>query len=112
MWLSERLVPDILAGKNANETFQSIVDSTFRESDDFKRMTSRILPRVSVDVPRTLFTLNPPASAMKDLRQYGHFPVSIRRLRFVVEKNNSIPRPARAWCGRSTAAADVFIAFH
>ena len=71
MWLSERLVPDILAGKSANKTFESIFDSTFRESNDFERMTNRILPRVDVDVFRMLFTLNPPASAMKDLRRYG-----------------------------------------
>lgn len=73
MWLAEQLVSKVDAGMTAQQVIDLLHSEPFREREDFKLMTDRILPRdtLSVQVFRALLTLNPDVQSLKELKRHG-----------------------------------------
>jgi energy-coupling factor transporter ATP-binding protein EcfA2 len=72
MWLAERLVPRITRdGETVNQVITFFGSSTFRQQEDFKLMTERILPPVEATDLRPLLYKIPNDKALYDLRRKG-----------------------------------------
>lgn len=71
MWIAEHLVPRIISGGTAQEAMARMFSSDFRDSEEFKHMRQRIVPGITIQDFRALFTLNPDAASLKQLQRYG-----------------------------------------
>jgi hypothetical protein len=72
MWLAERLVPRIASdGETANQVMTYFGSSAFRQQEDFKVMTERILPPIAATDLRPLFYKFPNDNALYDLQRKG-----------------------------------------
>jgi hypothetical protein len=72
MWLAERLVPRITSnGESAAQVIDYFGSSLFKQQEDFKRMTERILPNVGATAIRPLLHKVRDENNLYDLRRKG-----------------------------------------
>ena len=71
MWLAEQLVPRIVMGETAKQAIEFMFSCHFRDSEDFKLMSGRIVPALNIQVFPALLTMNPDAKSLKELQRCG-----------------------------------------
>ena len=71
MALAEQLVPGILAGDTAETLVHYLHSSSFRDQKGVKDIVQRVLPEIYLQDFRSLLTLNPPSSSLKELQRHG-----------------------------------------